>query len=97
MAFQHDVLEAVANKSPRMGLLAQGKSAPYIPQLYWFTAEQLEVGREQYLFALAQYHNCKTRDVWPAYFDGAVDLPTPDYIARRYGFDSEEIEISFEE
>jgi len=97
MAFQKDVLEAAFNKDFKMGLLAQGKSAPYIHQMYWLTPEQLEVGRDQYQYALSQYQKCKDADVWPAYFDGDVDLPTPEYLARRYGFDDNSVEIKFED
>lgn len=104
MAFQHDVLQAVKhatkawkNLDPKMGFIAQGKKAPHIHQLYWMTEQQIEIGREQYQSALMQYIECKRRDVWPAYFNGPVDLPTPDYLARRYGFEDDEIVISVEE
>lgn len=85
-AFVHDILTAAYNAPFKMALLAQGKKSPFIPQLYMLTNEQLQVGREQYLSALSRFEQCKKSNVWPAYFDGAVELPTPDYIARKYDF-----------
>lgn len=85
-AFIHDVLKAAYNQVPRMGLIAQGKKSPFIHQLYWMTDAQLEVGRDQYLYALHTYKTCKETDIWPAYFNGPAELPTPDYLARRYNF-----------
>lgn len=85
-AFIHDVLQAAYGQTPRMGLIAQGKKSPYIHQLYWMTEQQLQVGREQYQYALHTYHTCKETDIWPAYFNGPAELPTPEYLARKYGF-----------
>ena len=97
MALQKDVLEAVFKKEFRPALLAQGKSKPYIPQWYWLTNEQLEVGRDQYQYALSQYKKSNDADVWPAYFNGFVDLPTPAYLANRYEFEDNSVSISFED
>lgn len=90
MAFQHDILMAAYPSAgePRMGFLAQCKKAPYIPQLFWLSKMQIITGREQYMYALKTYQQCKNADIWPAYFDEAVELPTPDFIAKRYGFDN---------
>ena len=85
-AFVGDVLRAAYDSDFKMGLLAQAKSSPFIPQLYWMTEQQLQVGREQYEFALKYHKNCVDNDSWPAYNDGAIELPTPEYIAKRYGF-----------
>lgn len=85
-AFVIDILYAVYGLQLVAALLAQGKKSPFIPQLYYLTEEQLQVGREQYLGALYRFEQCKQSNVWPAYFDGAVNLPTPDYIAKRYNF-----------
>lgn len=86
-AFVGDVLTAAYNQSFKMGLLAQGKSSPFITQLYWITAEQLQIGREQYQFALKYHKNCVDSKTWPAYYDGATELVTPPYLAKRYGFE----------
>ena len=86
-AFVGDVLKAAYNHSFKMGLLAQSKSSPFITQMYWLTDQQIQVGREQYLHALKYNKICVDNDSWPAYFDSAVELPTPEYIARRYGFE----------
>ena len=85
-AFVGDVLQTAYNQQFKMGLFAQAKYSPFIPQLYWMTEQQLQVGREQYEFALRYYKNCVNNDNWPAYFDGAVELPTPEWLAKRYGF-----------
>ncbi len=85
-AFVLDILSAVYGRAFKMALLAQGKKSPFITQLYFLTEEQLQVGREQYIRTLIRFEQCKATDVWPSYFDGAVNLPTPDYIAKRYNF-----------
>lgn len=95
-AFVCDVLSAVYDRPFQPALFAQGKDAPFIPQLYMMTEQQIQVGRDQYSYALKQYGMCIADDIWPAYFDGPVELPTPDYIARRYDFD-DEVEIKFED
>lgn len=86
-AFVCDVLQAAYNQKFKAGLLAQGKSSPFITQLYWMTEQQIQVGREQYQFALKYYKNCVDTDNWPAYHDGATELVTPPYLAKRYGFE----------
>lgn len=85
-AFVNDILSIAYDQPFKMALLAQGKKSPFIPQLYMVTDEQLQVGREQYESALSRFEQCKETNVWPAYFDGAVDLPTPDYIAKKFNF-----------
>jgi len=85
-AFVYDVLCAVYDTNFFMALLAQGKKSPFIPQLYMLTNEQLQVGREQYVTALTRSYQCKSTNVWPSYFDGAVDLPTPPYIGKQFNF-----------
>lgn len=87
-SFVCDVLTAAYNQKFKAGLLAQGKSSPFITQLYWLTEDQLQLGREQYQFALKYHKNCIDSDSWPSYFDGPVDLPTPSWIAKRYNFSS---------
>ena len=88
MAFQHDVLKAAYPDSgyPRMGFFAQDKKSPYIPQLFWMTGKEIEVGREQYIGALIMHKTCSDSDCWPAYYDEAVDLPTPEWLEKRYNF-----------
>lgn len=85
-AFVIDILTAVYDMEFTAALLAQGKKSPFIPQLYMLTDEQLQVGREQYTYALQVFDRCKNDKSWPAYFDGPVNLPTPEYIAKRYNF-----------
>lgn len=98
-AFVCDVLNAAYDnmRDFKPQLFAQEKDAPYIYQVYNLTDEQIKVGREQYTMALRQYQICKDADAWPAYADGPIDLPTPEYIANRFGFEDNEIEISFED
>lgn len=96
-AFVCDVLKSAYNQPFKAGLLAQGKSSPFITQLYWMTEQQLQIGREQYQFALKQHQFCVKTGNWPAYYDGATELVTPPYLAKRYGFESDEVEIKFED
>lgn len=89
MALQHDHYVTEFGERPRrVVLLAQSKKAPYIPQAYELTDEQLQVGREQYQAALRLYGRCKAADVWPAYGGGVVELPTPNYLAYKYEFEN---------
>jgi hypothetical protein len=83
-AFVCDILKAVYEQDFKAGLLAQGKKAPHIYQLYWLTGDQLQVGREQYQSALRMFTHCNESDVWPAYFDEPTELPTPGYVAKMY-------------
>lgn len=85
-AFICDVLGAIYGKEHKAALLCQGKKSPHIYQMYNLTDEQMHVGREQYMFALKYHADCAKNDSWPAYFDGAVDLPTPGYLAKMYDF-----------
>jgi len=96
-AFISDVFSLAYDRTFRPGLLAQCKKSPFIHQMYWLTQDQIRVGREQYTFALQRYTWCKENNTWPSYFDGAVDLPTPDYVARLHDFEQDEISIKFEE
>ena len=89
MALQHDrYVEEFGERPRRVVLLAQSKKAPYIPQAYELTDEQLEVGREQYQAAIRLYGRCVDADVWPAYGGGIVELPTPNYLAYKYEFEN---------
>ncbi len=85
-AFVCDILSAAYDSHFKAGLLAQGKKAPHIHQLYWLTQDQLQVGREQYQQALRMFTECTNADVWPAYFNGPTELQTPQYVARMYNF-----------
>ena len=85
-AFVCDILSAACSDNFKAGLLAQGKKSPHIHQLYWLSHDQLQVGREQYQQALRMFTECSNTDVWPAYFNGATELPTTSYTARMYNF-----------
>jgi hypothetical protein len=85
MALQHDVFQAAYGTPPsEVVLLAQEKTAPFIPQALRMTPEQLQIGRMQYKSALALYKACKESDIWPAYGGGIQELETPDYVKRMY-------------
>lgn len=97
MAFQHDhFVEAFGERPKHVGLLAQSKKHPYIPQNYMLTDEQLRVGRGQYQEALDTYNRCMDSGVWPAYGGGSMPLPTPSYLAYEYGME-EDGEIEYVE
>lgn len=90
MAYQHDLYELAYGKPPgRVVLLAQSKKKPYIPQAYALTPEQLEIGRDQYTAALRLYERCNQSNCWPAYGGGVQELPTPAWLARSYGLESD--------
>lgn len=81
MALQHDMFCAAYGRPPEsVGLLAQSKKAPYIAQDFVLTEKQLAYGREQYQTALRIYADCKSRDSWPAYGGGTMELPTPAWV-----------------
>lgn len=84
-AFVTDVLDAALSVDSRPALLAQCKDAPYIPVWYNMSGAQIAIGREQYKEALIRYARSKETDCWPAYFDEPTELPTPSFIARKYG------------
>lgn len=95
MAFQHDhFVEAFGERPKHVGLLAQSKRHPYIPQNYILTDEQLRVGRQQYQEAIDTYNRCMDTGIWPAYGGGSMPLPTPSYLAYEYGME-EELEIEY--
>ena len=97
LALQSDLLSMYLGKKVGAGLLAQDKKEPFITQMYWLTDDQLAVGREQYKYALRLHGICKEQDAWPAYSDGAMELPTPVYLANKYGIDLDNDEIKFED
>lgn len=86
-AFVCDILSAVYSTEFKAGLLAQGKVSPFIPQMYMMTKQQIGAGRSEYYSALRVYAKCLRDNVWPAYADGPLDLDTPGYVAKNYGFD----------
>jgi hypothetical protein len=102
MALQHDMFSQAYGEYPReVLLLAQSKKAPYIPQGFKLTEEQLRVGRQQYTESYDTYMWCLERNIWPAYTEEVngrrvsnpfMDLPTPGYLAYQY--DMEEMEIN---
>ncbi len=83
-AFVCDVLQAAYGADFRPGLMAQAKAVPFIPQLYWLTERQIEIGRAQYAYALKYWDHCKRNDVWPAYSNEGMDLEIPAYAERQY-------------
>lgn len=94
MALQHDLFVAEFGEAPKsVVLLAQTKAAPFICQAYEMTAEQLEIGREQYQAAHRLYLRCKESDIWPAYGGGVQELVTPVWVARMYGIEDDAIII----
>lgn len=89
MAIQKDLFIKAFGIEPEIVLLAQSTKKPYIPQAYFLTDEQLEIGREHYQMAHKIYEQCVKTNVWQAYGGGIQELQTPPYIAKQYGFDVE--------
>lgn len=87
MSFTLDIVNLALGSGHTASLLAQSKTAPYLVQKYNLTENQLNIGREQYQMALMSWQQCKDSENFPAYFDGEVDLFTPEWAANMYGFD----------
>lgn len=93
MALQHDLYIAHYGVEPdRVVLLAQAKTAPYLPQAFQLTRQQLEAGREMYLHAYEVLKECSSSNTWPGYGGGVITLPTSGRAAYEFGFE-DEIEI----
>lgn len=91
MAYQKDVIESLFQKPvSRVILLAQEKELPYLSQAYELTEQQLQVGREQYESAVLIYKNCESTGNWGKYASGILQLPTPQWVERDYGFNEVE-------
>lgn len=87
MAYQKDTVESFFQKPvSRVILLAQEKEKPFLSQAYELTEQQLQVGREQYETAMAILKNCESTGQWGKYASGILQLPTPQWIEREYGF-----------
>lgn len=97
MALQHDLFVEAFGERPKMvGLLAQSKKKPYIPQGYYLTEEQLRVGRGHYQEAFETYNNCINKNKFHAYGGGFIPLETPGFLAYEYGME-EELELEYVE
>lgn len=89
MAIQKELYIKAFGVEPEVVLLAQSTKKPYIPQAYFLSDEQLEIGREHYQMAHKIYEQCVKTNVWQAYGGGIQELQTPPYLAKQYGFDVE--------
>jgi hypothetical protein len=88
MALQHDVFTTAYGRDPEsVTLLAQCKKSPFIPVAFDLTSAQLDVGRMQYKTALKIMFECRKTNIWPMYGSPVMDLPTPDYLLKRYGME----------
>jgi exodeoxyribonuclease VIII len=70
---------ATGNNLKRFIFIAMEKTAPFITAVYELTAEQIELGRTQYLAALQTYKNCKAADKWHAYGGEIQPLTLPSW------------------
>jgi exodeoxyribonuclease VIII len=65
----------------RFIFVAMEKSAPFITAVYELTAEQIEIGRQQYLAALQTFKNCKeTGNFMEAYGNEIQPLQLPNWV-----------------
>lgn len=77
MAMRHDILELAFGKKPKnMMLLAQEKTAPFVPQGYVMTDRQIELGRRQFIEAAEIYAKCMETGIWPSYSNHIEELET---------------------
>lgn len=89
MALQHDLFKKAYPEESRpviVRLLAQEKKEPFLPLAYRMSAEQLKIGRMQYMSVINTFAMCNEHDVWPSYANGApeVELETPEWIRKQY-------------
>ena len=89
MALQHDLFKKAYPEETRpviVRLLAQEKKEPFLPLAYRMSAEQLKIGRLQYMSVINTFAMCNEHDVWPSYANGApeVELDTPDWVRRQF-------------
>lgn len=90
MALQADLFKEHFGHYPdRVVLLAQSKSAPFVPVAYSLDAQQLEAGRIEYWDAYHILQECKSSGVWSGYVGNSqvIPLPTPGWAAYEYGFE----------
>lgn len=87
MALQHDVFEIAYGYAPTsVKLLAQEKEDPFLAKMYRMTEWQLDLGRQQYMAALAIYKRCKELDQWPTYglSNDEEELFTPEFVKAKH-------------
>lgn len=89
MALQHDLFKKAYPEETRpviVRLLAQEKKEPFLPLAYRMSAEQLKIGRLQYMSVINTFAMCNEHDVWPSYANGSpeVELDTPDWVRKQY-------------
>lgn len=89
MALQHDLFKKAYPEETRpviVRLLAQEKKEPFLPLAFRMSAEQLKIGRLQYMSVINTFAVCNEHDIWPSYANGApeVELETPDWVRRQY-------------
>lgn len=87
MALQHDVFEAAYGYAPTaVKLLAQEKEEPFLAKMYRMTEWQLNLGRQQYMAALAIYNRCKELNQWPTYglTSDEEELFTPEFVKAKH-------------
>lgn len=67
-------------------LLAQEKKEPFLPMAYRISADQLKIGRLQYMSVINSFAVCQKNDVWPSYANGEpeIELDTPEWVRKQY-------------
>lgn len=91
MAVQADMFERHFGHLPdRVVLMAQSTKSPYIPVAYELTADQLNVGRDQYRGAQMLLEQCKASGQYPGYAGRGelLQLDTPGYAAYEFGMNA---------
>lgn len=87
MALQHDVFEAAYGYKPTaVKLLAQEKDEPFLAKMYRMSEWQLNLGRQQYMAALAIYARCIELNQWPTYglSNDEEELFTPEFVKAKH-------------
>lgn len=73
-SFLHQVYQKAFGEYPKaVYTLAQESSAPFIPEYFRATSDQLTLGNARLKIALQRYKAAKDKNVWPTYSGGKVN------------------------
>jgi hypothetical protein len=73
-AFYTDIMESLGKPVNAFVFIAFEKDSPYATAVYELPPAMVEEGRSIMRKALDTYHDCMTRDHWPAYDNDVVEL-----------------------
>lgn len=77
LAFYRDGLAAVTGRKLPVKMVVVESKAPYAVTVFDVPEHVLEIGREEYVALLSRLDWCRSRNEWPGYADGEVELLLP--------------------